>query len=223
MVGSTVSCSEIMLQDAILKSKYNNIQNLKTDGTQYTLNFYYKQEENVTTKIKLYSQNNDDDVAFETTFSDEVNTLTRYSISFVPDSPNYYLEITTSTISSDQGRFFLYDLMLNSGDLKSWEPYASETYGTILKMTQYGLQVYSQGANTMALFNASGIQMRKANNENEINGDIVTDFNDKGMSTIDAKMVSEQLHESVDDDSYWVKEVISISGNKHLVEYYRED
>ena len=223
MVGSTVSCSEIILQDAILKSKYNNIQNLKTDGTQYTLNFYYKQEENVTTKIKLYSQNNDDDVAFETTFSDEVNTLTRYSISFVPDSPNYYLEITTSTISSDQGRFFLYDLMLNSGDLKSWEPYASETYGTILKMTQYGLQVYSQGANTMALFNASGIQMRKATNENEINGDIVTDFNDKGMSTIDAKMVSEQLHESVDDDSYWVKEVISINGNKHLVEYYRED
>jgi cytoskeletal protein RodZ len=51
--GSTTSVAEIKLRNVTVKSKTDNITNLKIDGTKYKFNFYHKQNANMTTTIKM--------------------------------------------------------------------------------------------------------------------------------------------------------------------------
>lgn len=179
LIGKTTAIANIVLQNASINTKENNISGL-ISGQRYTLNYYYTIDENTTATISLVG-NQSGNVIYSETFTNEEQNLKRISFTFEAYETDYTLSIQSSTTLD--GYFTIYDLMLNSGDVKNWEPATSEIYSTVLKMSQLGLQVYASGSKTITLLTSMGFKIHKSNN-GEI-GELVTDFTDTGINTID--------------------------------------
>ena len=225
MTGSTKSISEIKLQNVKIKTTIDNINNL-TVNTEYTLNFAYKQDRNTITTIKLYDTYNDEIVAInkvvcETTSNPQGFTTVKYK--FTPLSPDYTLEIETTTSSQDTGYFYLYDLMLNSGDIQTWEPAADEVYSTTLTMSRLGLTVWSQNAGTLTFLTSDGLLIYKTSDGKTTQG-LVHKNTAKG--SIDESIITEKtkiVSDINDTKNGWIKTTLVINGVSHLVEYYAKE
>ena len=142
--------------------------------------------------------------------------MKNYSFQFIANDTDYILQIDSTTILD--GYVKIYDLMLNSGDKKSWEPAASEVYSTILKMSQQGFQVYSSGSSILTLITADGFQIREARDSGDggiILGRIVSRFNNEGIITEIVRMTKSVI-------GRYVQEELELNSVIHHVEYFEE-
>ena len=228
LAGQTTSVAKIQLRNIIASTSSSNIAGLK-EGQTYTFNYAYKQDALTTTNFQLIDSNNNfvtysilneetglyEDKEINFTYDSEETNYKYVTIQFTAPTNTLYLTITTTTTSGDtnSGYFYLYDLMLNSGDKKSWEPAKSEVYSTVLKMSQLGLQVMATGSNIATLINADGFRIFKLNGNNL--GDEITSFNDKGLTTGIAE--TDEVH-----TGNYVLTEIQINNVEHHIEYFKE-
>lgn len=217
LIGETVAVANIVLRNSKAITTVNNITNLKL-GTSHTLNYYISQDSNTTTVIKLISKRTSEKIYEEIITTDNSHTIDmkNYSFKFVANDTDYILQIDTTTILD--GYVKIYDLMLNSGDKKSWEPATSEVYSTILKMSQQGFQVYSSGSNILTLITSGGFQIREARDSGDggiIIGRIISQFNNEGINTEIVRMTKAIVGK-------YVQEELELNNITHHVEYFEE-
>lgn len=228
LIGKTTSIAKIQLRDTIATTTYENITGLKRNQV-YTLNYSYTQDELTTTNFQLFDEYgnivtynvlNEEDETYEIkeidfTYDSEQTTLKNETIQFVAPTSTLILKITTNTTSGDttKGYFYLYDLMLNSGDKKNWQPAPSEVWSTVVKMSQLGLSVVAEGSKIITLLTSMGFQVREYAN-GQI-AEIITEFDDTGLITGVAR--TKETHTG----NYVMKE-ITINGVEHHIEYFKE-
>ena len=217
LIGETVAVANIVLRNSKAITTVNNITNLKL-STSHTLNYYISQDSNTTTVIKLISKRTSEKIYEEIITTDNSHTIDmkNYSFEFVANDTDYILQIDTTTILD--GYVKIYDLMLNSGDKKSWEPATSEVYSTILKMSQQGFQVYSSGSNILTLITSGGFQIREARDSGDggiIIGRIISQFNNEGINTEIVRMTKAIIGK-------YVQAELELNNITHHVEYFEE-
>ena len=217
LIGETVAVANIVLRNSKAITTVNNITNLKL-STSHTLNYYISQDSNTTTVIKLISKRTSEKIYEEIITTDDSHTINmkNYSFEFVANDTDYILQIDTTTILD--GYVKIYDLMLNSGDKKSWEPATSEVYSTILKMSQQGFQVYSSGSSILTLITSGGFQIREARDSGDggiIIGRIISQFNNEGINTEIVRMTKAIIGK-------YVQEELELNNITHHVEYFEE-
>ena len=215
LIGETVAVANIVLRNSKTITKINNITNLKLN-TNHTLNYYVSQDSNTTTTIKLISKITGEEIYNEVITTDNSHTvdMKNYVFDFIANDTDYYLQIESTTILDGYVR--IYDLMLNSGDKKSWEPATSEVYSTILKMSQQGFQVYSSGSNILTLVTSDGFQIREARDSGDggiILGRIVSQFNNEGIITEIVRMTKAVIGK-------YIQEEMTVNNVIHHVEYF---
>lgn len=211
LIGRTTAIANIVMKDASITTKENNIVGLKV-GQQYTLNYYYTLDNNATATVTLTGANSGNTI-FTKTYNTSQSNLEREIATFTANETSYILSITTSTTLD--GYFTIYDLMLNSGDIKNWEPSISEVYSTVLKMSQLGLQVYAVGSQTVTLLTSMGFAIYTSSN-GEI-GQLVTNFTNSGIETIDI-IASGKIK-----NGKWIQKDITINSYNHHIEYMESD
>ena len=231
LAGQTTAVAKIQLRDIIAETSLSNIIGLK-ENRIYTLNYSYNQSELTTTHFQLfdsngnivtYSELNEETEIYEEkqidfTYDEEETQFKNVTIQFTAPTSTLILKITTATTSGDlsKGYFYLYDLMLNSGDKKTWEPARSEVYSTVLKMSQLGLQIISTGSDVATLMNASGFGVYSYNKEtNQISNTPITNFISTGLTTETAE--TKEVH-----TGNYVMTEVQISGKEHHIEYFKE-
>ena len=217
LIGETVAVANIVLRNSKAITTVNNITNLKL-STSHTLNYYISQDSNTTTVIKLISKRTSEKIYEEIITTDNSHTINmkNYSFKFIANDTDYILQIDTTTILD--GYVKIYDLMLNSGDKKSWEPATSEVYSTILKMSQQGFQVYSSGSSILTLITSGGFQIREARDSGDggiIIGRIISKFNNEGINTEIVRMTKAIVGK-------YVQEELELNSITHHVEYFEE-
>lgn len=217
LIGETVAVANIVLRNSKAITTVNNITNLKLN-TSHTLNYYISQDSNTTTVIKLISKRTSEKIYEEIITTDNSHTINmkNYLFEFVANDTDYILQIDTTTILD--GYVKIYDLMLNSGDKKSWEPATSEVYSTILKMSQQGFQVYSSGSSILTLITSGGFQIREARDSGDggiIIGRIISQFNNEGINTEIVRMTKAIIGKYVQGE-------LEINNITHHVEYFDE-
>ena len=222
--GRTISIAEIKARSTKIKSKSENITDLKTDGTKYTFNFYHKQDVDTTTTIKMYSTENNNIKAFNDIVITGQQPFTNYEVSFVPTYTNYTLEIIVANATSI-GYAYLYDMMLNSGDKQPWQPASDEIYSTTLQMSRLGLQVYSVGDGTLTILGSDGLTSWETSDgrtkgrlvsKRTVDGDRV-----KVVTTQSVKLVSDatKTDEELAQEDKWVETTTKVSGKIAKVIY----
>lgn len=175
LIGKTVSVAKIGICNGKMKTTPTNITNLIVNQ-MYSISFKITNNENTNTKIKLIGNGN---VVYEQTFDEEVNMQT-ISYSFIALTSSYTLEIQST--STTNGYTYIYDLMLNKGDVQTWEPASGELVSTVIKLSQLGLQVYSTGSEIATLMTSEGFGIYGYQNGN-ITANPITKFDRLGMST----------------------------------------
>lgn len=202
--GKTVAVAKLGISNGKLSTKDINITNLLV-GNRYTLNYFITNEEDTTTTIRLIGHN----VIYEKTFDEECEMQDEV-FEFVADTSNYILEIESTSLYDNF--VYVYDLMLNSGDKKPWEPSIGEIVGTVIKLSQLGLQIYCTGSNIANLMTAQGFQIRRFQNGQLY--EIITEFTDKGITTNQITYISDNMdgliHKTIQSDGY--KKYISYVG-----------
>ena len=217
LIGETVSVANIILRNSKARTTSTNITNLKIN-TVHNLNYYISQDSNTTTHVRLISRTTSE-VIFDDVFTtDSTHTINKENQvhTFTANDSDYIFEIETNTTIS--GYCYIYDLMFNSGDRKSWEPAASEVYSTILKMSQQGFQVYSSGSNILTLLTSDGFQVREARDSGDggiILGRIVSQFNSEGIITEIVRMSKAII-------GRYIQEELTLNSVIHHVEYFEE-
>ena len=218
--GSTTSVAEIKLRNVTVKSKTDNITNLKIDGTKYTFNFYHKQDANMTTTIKMYATENNTVKAFNDIVITGQQAFKNYEASFIPTQyVNYTIEIVVTSTAS-VGYSYIYDMMLNAGDKQSWQPSSDEIYSTTLQMSRLGLQVYSSGDGTLTLLGSDGLLTYETTDgitkgalisKRTADGDIT-----RNITTQSVRLTSDITKENVDK---WVETTLKLNNKLYKVEY----
>lgn len=206
LIGKTVSVSKIGVSNGTMSTKNNNITNLLL-GVRYTLNFFITNEEDTTTTVRLVGV----DTVYEETFTEECNMEER-TIEFFANSSNYTLEIVSE--STYDSYCYIYDLMLNSGDKKPWEPAIGEIVGTVIQLSQLGLRITCTGANIANLMTAMGFQIRRFQHGQLY--EIITEFTDKGITT-------SQIIYKEDNMDGLIHKAIQSSGYKKYITYIGGD
>lgn len=211
LIGQTTSIAKIKLRDIITNTTDKNITDLKTNQT-YTLNYSYKQDALTTTTVELIEQISGN-IIFSKTYNEEATSFENENFQFVAEDSSYILRITTETTSgNDDGYFYLYDLMLNSGEKRNWEVAAGEIYSTVIQMSQLGLQVITADEDIITLLTSQGFQVRRYSNGNI--GAVITKFTQTGLLTDIAE--TNEVHTG----NYVMKE-LTIGSVEHHVEYFK--
>lgn len=205
LIGKTISNAKLGIRNGKMTTLNNNINNLVI-GRQYTLSYKITNQPNTTSKIKLIGNN----VVYQEEFNTPLEMVEK-TFSFIAETSSYTLEIESSTVLN--GFTYIYDLMLNKGDALSWEVASGEIVGTILKMSQLGLQIVSTGSEIATLMTAQGFQIRRYSNGNLY--EIVTEFTKDGILTTKIECTE------VNVNSFDFK-VINYSGRDTLVIYKKE-
>ena len=220
MVGLTVSPSEVKLRNIVAKTKEDNIIDLKK-GNKYSLNYFFKQDTLTTTRVQLIEKisgncaiDTNTQLPIDVTYNNATNNITEQSFQFIAEDTSYILKVTTETSTGNEnnGFFYLYDLILNSGEKKSWEPAASEVYSTVLQMSQQGLKVISTGSKTITMLEAEGLQIKQWISGKI--GEVITKFTNKGLVTEIAE--TKEIH-----INNYVMTEITINNQKHHIEYFK--
>jgi len=222
--GTTTSVAEIKLRSIKVKSKSENITNLKS-GTKYTFNFYHQQDNNMTTTIKMYSTENNSSKAFDDIEITGQQPFKNYEVSFTPTTySNYTLEIIVASTAS-VGYSYLYDMMLNAGDKQSWQPASDEIYSTTLTMSRLGLQVYSVGDGTITLLGSEGLLSYETSDgrtrgrlisKRTVDGDLVVSTTAQNLYL--AQDIS-QVAQNPSTTPKWVTTVAMVGGRLSEVKY----
>lgn len=173
LIGKTIAVSKLGISNGKLSTKDMNIENLLI-GNRYTLNYYITNEEDATTTVRLIGNN----IIYEKTFDEECE-MQEEVFEFIADTSKYVLEI--ESMSTNNTFVYIYDLMLNSGDKKPWEPSVGEIVGTVIKLSQLGLQIFCTGSNIATLMTSQGFQIRRFSN-NQLY-EIITEFTENGILT----------------------------------------
>lgn len=173
LVGKTTSVAKIGVRKGSIKTKDNNIIDLVI-GQRYTLSFSITNETNTTTTVRLTGNNK----VYEEIFQEPVS-FKEVSVSFIAETSNYTFEFLSETTMN--GWSYIYDLMLNSGDKKPWEPAKSEIKSTVLQMSQMGLRIFCTGSSTATLMTSAGFQVWSYRNGELY--EVITEFTDKGIVT----------------------------------------
>ena len=205
LIGKTIATARLGISNGKMTSTSDNINGLVV-GLQYTLSYKVSNEANTTTKVKLTGNN----VAYEKTYSEEVE-FEEETFSFIAETSTYTLEIESTTTMNGFG--YIYDLMLNKGDAISWEPASGEIVGTVLKMSQLGMQIYCTGSDIATLMTAQGFQVRRYSNNTLY--EVVTEFTSTGLKTKKAETT-----ELIISDYEWKQ--ISYQYKDTLVLYKKE-
>ena len=174
LIGKTVSIAKLGVSNGKMSTSATNITGLIID-TMYTLSFKITNEENTSARIKLIGNGN---VVYQEIFTTP-RQMEEIVFSFVANTSNYVLEIQSTSTTS--GFTYIYDLMLNKGDVQTWEPSAGEIVSTTLKLSQLGFQVYSTGSDIATLMTAQGFDIRRFQNGTLY--EIVTTFNKEGFKS----------------------------------------
>ena len=174
LIGKTVSIAKLGVSNGKMSTSATNITGLIID-TMYTLSFKITNEENTSARIKLIGNGN---VVYQEIFTTP-RQMEEIVFSFVANTSNYVLEIQSTSTTS--GFTYIYDLMLNKGDVQTWEPSAGEIVSTTLKLSQLGFQVYSTGSDIATLMTAQGFDIRRFQNGTLY--EIVTTFNKEGFQS----------------------------------------
>lgn len=217
--GQTVSVAEIKARSIKIKSKSENITNLKID-TKYTFNFYHQQDNNMTTTIKMYSTENNSSKAFNDIVITGQQEFKNYEVSFTPTTyTNYTIEIIVTSTSS-VGYAYIYDMMLNAGDKQAWQPASDEIYSTTLQMSRLGLKVYSVGDGTITLLGSDGMSTWETSDGVTL-GRLVsmrTEAGDRVKTvTTEALYLTKDIRQ--ENANRWVETIVTISGTPYKVEY----
>lgn len=173
LIGKTIASAKLGINDGKLTSTSENITGLVV-GLQYTLSYKISNDANTTTRVKLTGNN----VVYDDTVSDEVEFVEK-TFSFIAETSTYTLEIESNTQMNGYG--YIYDLMLNKGDAITWEPASGEIVGTILKMSQMGLQINCTGSDIATLMTSQGFQIKRYSNGTLY--EIITEFTSTGLKT----------------------------------------
>ena len=103
--------------------------------------------------------------------------------------------------------------MLNYGDPKSWELYASEVYGAIFKLSSLGIELTATTAKTKNFMTTDGILVYKydPSTDSIIGSDPITKITDDGTITnrlestgdiIERNLVHTMIKDSSNNDIY---------------------
>ena len=206
LAGKTIAVSKLGVSNGKLSTKDINITNLLV-GNRYTLNYFITNEEDATTTIRLIGHN----VIYEKTFNEECEMQDEV-FEFIADTSNYILEIESTSLFDTFG--YIYDLMLNSGDKKPWEPSIGEIVGTVIKLSQLGLQIYCTGSNIATLLTSQGFQVHRYQNGQLY--EVITEFTDKGI-------VTSQIIYKEDNMDGLIHKVIQSDGYKKYITYIGGD
>jgi len=180
LIGKTVAIAKIGISNGKMTTSNTNITGLIIDN-MYTLSYKITNEPNTTTTIKLTGNNN---VVYKKVYDNETN-MQEEVFSFIAQTSSYVLEIQST--SNENNYCYIYDLMLNKGDVQTWEPASGEIVSTVLKLSQLGLQIYSTGSDIATLMTSQGFQIRRFQNGQLY--EIITQFTSDGLETKRAKMV----------------------------------
>lgn len=206
LIGKTVAIARIGISNGKMTTSETNITGLII-GSMYTLSYKISNDKNTHTKIKLIGNGN---VIYEETF-DKTAHMQELAYSFIAQTSKYKFEIQTT--STTDGYAYIYDLMLNKGDITPWEPAAGEIVSTTIKLSQLGVQVFSMSSEIATLMTSEGFGIRRYSNGTLY--EIVTEFNKEGFKS--KKGIVEQL----EIDSYDFK-TLTYQGYKTLVLYKKE-
>ena len=207
LIGKTTSIANIEIKNATITTKEENITNLKI-GRTYTINFEYTLDENTVANVSMVGMSSGQ-IVLNRDLTESTQNMEEISVQFIAMDTSYILTFTSTTTMN--GYLRIYDLMLNSGDKKTWEPAMSEVYSTVLKMSQLGFQIYASGSRTLTLMTSMGFGVYKSNN-GEL-GEIVTNFTDSGIDTIDIT-ASGRIKNGI-----WVEKDLTINNKITHVEY----
>ncbi|MBR5303449.1 MAG: hypothetical protein IKU37_01315 [Candidatus Gastranaerophilales bacterium] len=174
LIGKTSSVAKIGVSNGKITTSNINITELII-GEMYTLSFKISNDDGTNSRIKLTGNNN---VVYDGVFEEELD-MEDVSYSFVAQTSNYILSIQSSSV--DDGFVYVYDLMLNKGDRKEWQPASGELVSTTVKLSQLGVQVYSTGSEIATLMTSEGFQIRRFQNNTLY--EIVTEFTKNGFSS----------------------------------------
>ena len=175
LIGTVVSVAKRKLQNGKFTTKSTNITNLII-GTQYSFSYSISNDYDTIANVKLIGN----DVIYNMTFDSEIS-MQKETFSFIATTSSYTLEITSSTTTN--GYTTLYDIMLNSGDIKPWEPASAEIYSTAIQLSQMGLQIFSTGSGIATLLTAQGFNIYKYEDGYLFTEEPITSFNKDGFSS----------------------------------------
>ena len=171
LIGKTIAISKIKIQNGKIYTNSENITNLVV-GQQHSLSYKISNDENTTTTVRLLGNT----VLYEKTFTEPIQFQDE-SITFTTDTSNLVLEIESTTVLEGYG--YIYDLMLNKGDISSWEPASGEIVGTVLKLSQLGLQIICTGSKIATLMTSAGFLIKRYENGNMY--EVITQFTNEGF------------------------------------------
>lgn len=178
LVGETISRGRIEIRGGSVQTSNGNIINLLVNR-QVSFGFKYKNGLNVTSKVSIFAGTN---TANTPIWTETYNTNTNggwvtVAGSFVTTTPNYIIKIE-STTSTGTANFIISDLMLNYGDDKGWELSAGEVFGGVIKLSNQGIQVTADTANTETYMMSNGVNVF-----NKTSGEKITALTDTGVET----------------------------------------
>lgn len=174
LIGKTVAIAKIGISNGIMSTSYSNIAGLII-GNMYTLSYKVSNDTNTNAKIKLIGNGN---VIYEESF----NSSTKFEekvFSFVAQTSNYKIEIQTT--STTDGFTYIYDLMLNKGDVQTWQPAGGEIVSTIIKLSQLGVQVFSSSEEIATLMTSQGFEVVRYSNGTLY--EVITKFTKDGFES----------------------------------------
>lgn len=206
LIGIATSVAKRKLKNGKFTTSTTNITNLII-GTQYTFYFYISNDANTTANVKLIGN----DVIYNKTWNNAIN-MQKETFSFIATTSSYTLEITSTTTVSN-GYTTIYDIMLNSGDVKPWEPAFAEIYSTVIQLSQMGLQIYCTGSDIATLMTSQGFQIRRFENGNLY--EIVTEFTKDGFISKKGELEELEINE-------FEQKVITYQGYKTFILYKKE-
>lgn len=223
LIGTVSSKAVIKLKNVkvISDNSKGNIQvNLK--NTAHSFSYSYKLDNGASGIVRLINSDTNE-VVYEETL-EPTNVITRkqfprYSSgdepqeTFIATGVNYRLEIETLSTYSDR-YLYVYDLMLNSGDLKSWEAGVGELTTTNVKMSEQGLEVISSDSDIATIMGAEGFGVYPIDSNGNVTGEAITDFDKDGLITGIAR--TEKVY-----TGHYVMEEMNFDGTEHHIEYFR--
>ena len=174
LIGKTVAIAKIGISNGKMSTSESNITNLII-GEMYTLSYKISNDANTITKVKLIGQGS---VIYEEVVDSQVK-LQEKTFSFIAQTSNYKIEIQTT--STTDGFTYIYDLMLNKGDVQTWQPASGEIVSTTIKLSQLGVQVFSSSEEIATLMTSEGFEIVRYSNGSLY--EVVTKFTKDGFKS----------------------------------------
>ena len=235
LIGDTISRGKLTIANGKMTTSSTNIKDLNINSV-LSLSFKYKNAQGATSKIRLYNGNI---TYFEKTFNTKVDRWTEYinnttdgakNTFYILGTTTLFLEISsTNTDPTSNDGFEISDLMLNYGDVKSWELYQNEVFGSIIRLSSLGIEVAATTAKTITYMTTDGVQVfqwtpDETNPYKGTVGELITKLTDEGIVTnkliANGDIVQTNLITTKLRDEYTLLETEPADWNEAYQSYY---